>query len=143
MDKASRVISGTWGEMWLDDVYVAECYGLQAKVTFNRETIQQCRKLTSGRKLMGMDGTGSVKTHKVSSRMTEALGTAIKQGKDPRFTIISKLDDPDAYGAERVMLTGVAFDDMTLADWEVGVTGKLESPFTFEGWELVDAIREG
>ena len=75
--------------------------------------------------------------------MTEALGTAIKQGKDPRFTIISKLDDPDAYGAERVMLTGVAFDDMTLADWEVGVTGKLESPFTFEGWELVDAIREG
>ena len=143
MDKASRVISGTWGEMWLVDVYVAECYGLQAKITFNRETIQQCRKLTSGRKLMGMDGTGSVKTHKVSSRMTEALGTAIKQGKDPRFTIISKLDDPDAYGAERVMLTGVAFDDMTLADWEVGVTGKLESPFTFEGWELVDAIREG
>ena len=22
MDKASRVISGTWGEVWLDDVYV-------------------------------------------------------------------------------------------------------------------------
>lgn len=143
MDKASRVISGTWGEMWLDDVYVGECYGLQAKVTFNRETIQQCRKLTAGRKLMSMEGTGSVKMHKVSSRMTEAIGERIKQGIDPRFTIISKLDDPDAYGAERVMLTGVSFDDLTLADWEVGAVGKLENPFAFEDWELVDAIAEG
>ncbi len=142
MDKASRVISGTWGEMWLDDVYVGECYGLQAKIAFNRETINQCRKLTPGKKLMSMEGTGSIKLHKVGSRMIEALKD-VKDGTDPRFTIISKLDDPDAYGSERVMLTGVAFDDLTLADWEVGVTGKVESPFTFEDWELVDAIREG
>ena len=55
MDKASRIISGTWGEVWLDGVYVAEADGLQAKVSFNREQIRQCRKLTSGRKLMSID----------------------------------------------------------------------------------------
>lgn len=60
MDKASRIISGTWGEVWLDGVYVAEADGLQAKVSFNREQIRQCRKLTSGRKLMSIEGTGSL-----------------------------------------------------------------------------------
>ena len=39
MDKASRIISGTWGEVWLDGVYVAEADGLQAKVSFNREAL--------------------------------------------------------------------------------------------------------
>lgn len=140
MDKVSRVMSGTWGEMWLDDQYVGECYGLQAKLAYTRETIQQCRKLMPGKKLMSMEGTGSVKLHKVSSRMIEAVAARIKEGIDPRFTIISKLDDPDAYGAERIILRGVAFDDTTLADWEVGSVGKTENPFTFEDWEPVDTV---
>ncbi|MBS6324137.1 MAG: phage tail tube protein [Clostridium sp.] len=141
MDKASRIISGTWGEVWLDGAYVAEADGLQAKVSFNREQIRQCRKLTSGRKLMSIEGTGSLSMYKVTSRMAEAL-SKVKAGTDPAFTIISKLDDPDAYGAERIVLSGVTFDDLTLADWKVGEIGKVEAPFAFEDYELVDTITE-
>lgn len=141
MDKASRIISGTWGQVWLDGVYVAEADGLQAKVSFNREQIKQCRKLTSGRKLMSIEGTGSLSMYKVTSRMAEAL-SKVKAGTDPAFTIISKLDDPDAYGAERIVLSGVTFDDLTLADWKAGEIGKVEAPFAFEDYELVDTIVE-
>ena len=42
----------------------------------------------------------------------------IKRGVDRRFTVISKLRDPDSYGAERVALYDVSFDDLTLADWQ-------------------------
>ncbi|HWQ59055.1 MAG TPA: phage tail tube protein [Clostridia bacterium] len=143
MDKVSRVISGTWGEVWLDGEYVGECYGAQAKLAYNRESIQQCRKLMPGKKLMSVEGTGSLKLYKVNSRMIRAVALKVKDGKDPRFTIISKLDDPDAYGAERMSISGVAFDDTTLADWEVGNIGKTENPFTFEDFELLDAIEEG
>ena len=112
MDSAKRVISGTWGEVWLEGDKVSECYGLQAKVSFN----------------------------KVTSRMALAIGENIRNGKDVRFTIVSKLKDPDAYGAERVVLSNVSFDDLTLADWEAKSVGKVECPFTFTDYEFLDEI---
>ena len=72
--------------------------------------------------------------------MALAIGEAIRDGKDIRFTIISKLADPDAYGAERVTLKNVSFDDLTLADWEAKQVGKVECPFTFTDFEFLDTI---
>ena len=31
MDSAKRVISGTWGEVWLEGDKVSECYGLRPR----------------------------------------------------------------------------------------------------------------
>ena len=46
-DSAKRVISGTWGEVWLDGEYVGECYALQAKHAFTKEDVQQCGQQNS------------------------------------------------------------------------------------------------
>ena len=51
MDSAKRVISGTWGEVWLDGDKVSECYGLQAKVSFNKEDIALCGQMASDKKV--------------------------------------------------------------------------------------------
>ena len=140
MDSEKRVMSGTWGEVWLDGDYVGECYKFQAKDTYNRETIHLCGKLRTGKKLMSIEGTGSMGLYKVSSRMAQKIGEILKQGQDPSFRVISKLDDPDAYGAERIAFYGVRFDDITLADWEVGVNGKTEHSFSFDDYEFLDAV---
>lgn len=140
MDSAKRVMSGTWGEVWLDNDYVGECYGLQAKVSFNKEDVPMCGQMATDKKVKSISCTGSMRMHKVSSRMANAIGSAISGGKDPRFTVISKLNDPDAYGAERVVLKNVSFDDLTLADWEVAVNGKVEAPFSFTGYEFIDSV---
>ena len=140
MDSAKRVISGTWGEVWLDGDKVSECYGLQAKVSFNKEDIALCGQMASDKKVTSIECTGSLRMHKVTSRMALALGENIRNGKDVRFTIVSKLKDPDAYGAERVVLSNVSFDDLTLADWEAKSVGKVECPFTFTDYEFLDEI---
>lgn len=57
-----------------------------------------------------------------------------------RFTLISKLADPDAYGAERVSITGVQMDDLTLFDWEAQKPLETEAPFTFTCYEYLDQI---
>lgn len=141
MDSAKRVMSGTWGEVWLDNDYVGECYGLQAKVNFNKEDVQMCGRMAVDKKVTSINCTGSMRMHKVSSRMANAIGTAIRNGRDVRFTVISKLADPDAYGAERVVLKNVSFDDLTLADWEVAVNGRIEAPFTFTDYDFLDTVR--
>ena len=140
MDSAKRVISGTWGEVWLDSDKVSECYGLQAKVGFNKEDIALCGQMASDKNVTGIDCTGSLRMHKVNSRMAQVIGQYIRNGRDIRFTVISKLNDPDAYGAERVVLKNVSFDDLTLADWEAKSPGKVESPFTFTDYEFLDMI---
>ena len=140
MDSAKRVVSGTWGEVWLDGDKVSECYGLQAKASFNKEDIALCGQMASDKKVTSIDCTGSLRLHKVTSRMAQAIGENIRNGRDVRFTIVSKLKDPDAYGAERVVLRNVSFDDLTLADWEAKSVGKVEAPFTFTDFEFLDVI---
>ena len=141
MDKATRVMSGTWAEVWLDGVKVAETYKMQAKRTYNKEKVPMCGQMEVDTKITNIEGTGSIGLYKVSSRMNELVGDVVSQGHDPRFTIISKLDDPDAWGAERVALYNCSFDDETIADWEAGVIGKTEHPFTFTKREFLDTVK--
>lgn len=136
----NRIMSGTWGEVWLDGDYVAECYGLQAKSSFTKEEVNLCGQMAVDQKITGIKNTGSLKLHKVNSRMAIVIGNQIKEGKDIRLTIISKLDDPDAYGAERVVIRNVSFDDVTLADWEVAKKGSVEAPFTFTEYDFLDKV---
>jgi hypothetical protein len=133
MDNASRVISGTWGEIWLDGEYVAEVFKLQAKISFTKEDVHMVGSMFTDSKTTAVKGTGSIGMHKVNSRMVAVIGDHIVNGRDKRFTIVSKLADPDAYGAERVSIPNVSFDDLTLADWEAAKKGQIECPFTFAG----------
>ena len=140
MDSAKRVMSGTWGKLWLDGELVSECYGLQAKVSFNKEDVAICGQMEVDTKVMSTKGTGSVKLHKVSSRMARVIGGKIRDGNDVRFTIVSKLADPDAWGTERVSLSNVSFDDFTVADWEASTKGTVEAPFTFTKYDFLDMV---
>ena len=142
MYAAKRVLSGTWGEVWLEGEKVSECYGLQAKITYNKEDVALCGQMGVDYKVKSYKGTGSLRMHKVSSRMAKLIGEKIRDGQDVRFTIISKLADPDSYVAERVVLKNAGFDDLTLADWEADKLGKVEAPFTFTNYEYLDTITE-
>jgi len=138
---ANRVINGTYGEVWLDGDFVSEAYGLDAKIEINKEEIKVVGKLGTDTKIMGYKGTGSVKLHKVNSRMALKLADQVKEGKNPRLQILSVLNDPAAYGAERIMIKDASFDDITLAGWEAAQKGSIDAPFTFTDWKLVDTIK--
>ena len=69
------------------------------------------------------------------------MSEKLKKGKSPSFTIISKIDDPDAIGAERVALYGCKFDKMIITDWERKKIGEESYSFTFEDWDLLDTTK--
>jgi hypothetical protein len=137
---AKRIINGTHGEVWLDGDYVAEITGLQAKVAIKKETVQQCGDMWERQKVIGFVGTGSLKMNQVFSRMAIKLRPLIKEKKDVRFVIITKLADPDSFGCERIAIKDVSFDDLILADWSAGTNGKKECPFTFADYDELDSI---
>ena len=135
---AKNVINGTYGEIWCDSDYLAEAIGLEAKITLDKSEVNMCRKLSKGYKVTGSDGKGTLKMNKVSSYFIRKLGDAIKAGKTPTSEIITNLKDPDAFGAEKIKLTGVVFDELTLADWEAKKNGEESIPFTFDSFEVLD-----
>ena len=137
------VINGTWGEIWLEGEKISELTGLDAKITLKKEDVSMCGVLAKESKITGWEGKGTLKLHKVNSRMAQLLGDNIKQGKDVRFTIIAKLADPDTIGnqSERVALKGVSFDDLTVMNFEMKALGKVECPFTFTDYDFMDLIK--
>ena len=135
-----KTINGTFGELWIDDYYLAEVTGLEAKATIEKQEVNQTGTLTKGYKVTGLDCKGTIKLNKVSSYFQIKLSDAIKKGKTPSCTIISKLDDPDSEGAERVKLMGCTFDEVTIANWEAKKLGEESIPFSFTDWEFLDVI---
>lgn len=137
-----RIMNGTFGEVWLDGDLVSECYGMEARVEIEKEDVPVCGKLGTDTKMMGYKGTGTVKLHKINSRMIIKLSDKVKQGINPRLQILSALKDPAAFGAERVLIKDACFDDLTLANWEAKVKGEVECPFTFTDWEPLDTVAQ-
>lgn len=135
----NRVMNGTWGQIWIDGELIAELSAFQAKYSYNKESIQLCGDMVEDSKVTGVKGTGSITLLKVYTRNAERAD-AILKGKDVRATIVGKLDDPDAYGAERVALYDVSFDDETIMDFAAGSVGKTTHPFTFRRREWLDKV---
>ena len=84
--------------------------------------------------MIGLDikGTGSMNGYKVTSDM-------IKRGFK-RFEIITALEDPEAYGHERIRLKNCMADKIQLVNLKANELVEEETPFTFEGYELLDPI---
>lgn len=138
---ASRVVNGSWGEVWVDGDYMAEATGLEAKVSLDKQEVNQTGTLEKGYKVTGVDGKGTLKMNKVTSYFIQKMSDNLKAGKTTTATIISNLDDPDAFGAERVQLNGCVFDELTLVNWEAKKLGEESVPFTFTSWEILESIK--
>ena len=136
---AKRTINGTWGEVWLDGEKIAECTACQLKVAKNKETIRLCGQFMDDSKATSGSGTGSLTLYKVDSGFIRRQ-QGLQDGEDVRGTVISKLRDPDSYGAERVAIYNVSFDDLTLADWQAATVGTVTAAFTFSRYEFLDMI---
>lgn len=138
--KTSQVINGSYGEVWVDGSEVASVTAVEAVIEIDYEDINRPRKLSTGKKMIGWEGSGSLSFYHISSFLIKLLGDNLREGKQTQVDIIVKVDDPDALGAERISLKNVVFEDITLANWEAKSIGEREAPFFFEDWQPLDLI---
>lgn len=135
-----KTIYGNNGSLFLNDSQMAEATAFQAKCKMNKVEVPMCGTNAKKYKIVGWDGSGTITLNKVSSRMLLLLGDNLRNGIETVCTIISKISDPGNGGTERVKITGVKFDELTLADWASSKLGTESIPFTFEDFEPLDTI---
>ena len=81
----------------------------------------------------------SMTLHKVYSRGADDANAAAV-GHDIRRTLVGKLADPDAYGAERIAVYGMNYDEQTLMDFAAGTAGSMTIPFQATSHEYLDQV---
>jgi hypothetical protein len=138
---ATRTINGSYGEVWHDGVWSTNVTNAEAIVDIDKEEILRSGTRWVGHKATKLTGSGTISGYKVTSDFIRLIGSiASDRGKPYVTSLIYKLDDPEAFGAERVMLKGVQFDQIPLGKFEVGAIVQEELPFTFSGYDLLDKI---
>ncbi len=116
--RGNRVISGSWGEVWLDGEKILELSKFESKIVTEREDVIQGGSLDVDSKLVALKGEGSITCKKLYSRTYKKLISNWVKGIDPRFKLVGKLDDPDSFGSERVVIDNAWFIDGTLMSFE-------------------------
>lgn len=140
MDLANRTMNGTYGAVWVNNIKFLDLKSFEAKATADYEDVPIQGVNGMPRKYMGYQGAGSITCHKIYSRGAKLLADAFRTGIMPDIKMISKLDDPAAFGAERVVYEGVTFDEFTLAKFEGKSLGEEELPFKFESYDFKDLV---
>lgn len=128
----TRVILGTFAQAFIDGVWQTNINHLEATVEIDKRELNLVGYNWVQFKMGAQRGSGTISGYKVTSDM-------IRRGFS-KFDIISKLDDPEAYGFERIRLIRCMPDSIQLANWTAGEEVTEEVPFTFEGYELLDPI---
>lgn len=130
---ASRVIHSMYAKVLIDgeeQTNVSEC---TAKVDLDKKELNLIGDKWTRYKKGTKKGTGTFKGYHVTSDMIlRDFG---------RFELIICLEDPEAYGYERIRLKNCMADSVYLANLKVGDLVEEESPFTFEGFEMLDEIK--
>ncbi|GIO36201.1 hypothetical protein J41TS12_10620 [Paenibacillus antibioticophila] len=128
----SRVILGTFGQAYIDGEWQTNINHLDAVVAIDKRELNLVGHNWVQFKIGAKRGTGTMSGYKVTSKMI--------QRDFSKFDILSKLDDPEAFGHETIRLIRCMPDQVQLANWTAGEEVTEETPFTFEDYELLDPI---
>ncbi|MEF3302396.1 phage tail tube protein [Paenibacillus sp. GYB003] len=129
---ANRVFMGTYGKIFIDGVWQSNFNHLEANVEIQKKELNLAGDPWVRHKKGPMKGTGTISGFKVTSDM-------IARGFN-KFELISKLEDPEAFGFETITLKNVMLDKLQLANWTAGEEVKEEISFTFEEYTLNDRV---
>lgn len=140
---AKRAINGTYGGVYHEGKHLTNINKVKASVEIQKEETKFSGDRWVRHKVVGLKGKGAASGVKMTSDMIRLNSpVANSRNKSVSTELLYKLDDPEAFGMERVRLLNVMFDDITLANSEPGKVIEEDLPFTFEGYELLDPIIE-
>lgn len=136
----NKVLRGTFGKVWVDGERLSNVKSFEAKAALDYEDMSVNGDFGTKKRYMGYSITGTMVLHKFDSFILEKYQKAIMTGELPDMTIVAALDDPTAYGAERVQLRDITLDEVTLAKFENKTLTEEEVPFAAGSYEFLDLI---
>lgn len=113
-----NVLGGTKATLEIDGEAIYEARSFQPTVNLARTTVQMGMDQDS--KLTGAGGEFTLQIYHVYTRPAQKVHDALKQGKDVRMVIRSRIADPDAVGGqvESTTFNNCWLNSYPLSNWE-------------------------
>ena len=138
-----QIINGTWGEVWVNNLYLCTLIKFEAKVNITYANVKRPRDLWDGKKILQLDGQGNFTFQKYDSTVLRLFDKRkLDQGLIPDIKIMGKLDDPAALGAERVIFKNVTLNNFSSLAFENAKEAEEAMDFNFRDYEIYDMIGE-
>lgn len=140
---AKRVISGNYGYLYdQDGNWLTNTTAVEANIEIGMEEIRLAGTRWLGNKTTTLKGSGSISGYFVTSEWVEKMNQVTDDTSSPFVTELQVvLDDPESFGAYRVRLKNVTFDNIPVINYEVGSIVEQEYTFVFSGYEVIESIR--
>lgn len=138
--EVQETLSGTHGQLWINDVLFEEVTKFSAELNPEFADVNKGGSMAKYKKLIGYEGKGEVTMNKVTSKLMRVVADNLMKGKQTMVKIVSNLDDPDSRGNERIVIYDAILEKSTLADWESKSVGEEKIPFTFTRYEILEDI---
>lgn len=136
----NKVFRGTFGKVWVDGERLSNVKSFEAKAALDYEDMNVNGDFGTKKRYMGYSISGTMTLHKFDSFILRKYQKGVMTGELPEMTIVVALDDPTAYGAERVQLRDVNLDEITLSKFENKTLTEEEVPFTAGSFEFLDLV---
>lgn len=136
---ARKTMRGSDGMLWIDNDPVAMLQSVEFKVSANYEEITACGDPNTYQQLNGTSGEGSIKVKKINSDLNYMISEEFRTGVIGDHKIVTRIASPTG-GTERIQLSEVTFDEVTLQAFETGSIMEDEYPIKFAGWKYLDRI---
>lgn len=136
----NATMRGTFGKAWIDGERLANIRSFEAKASIDYEDMDINGDFGQKKRYMGYSISGTMTLFKVDSLIINKYKNGVMTGELPDIKIVASLDDPTAYGAERVALYDVKFDEITLMQFENKTLVEEEVPFTAGRYEFLDTV---
>lgn len=136
----NKVFRGTFGKVWVDGERLSNVKSFEAKASIDYEDMNVNGDFGTKKRYMGYSISGTMTLHKFDSFILRKYQKGVMTGELPDMTIVVALDDPTAYGAERVQLRDVMLDEITLSKFENKTLTEEEVPFTAGSYEFLDLV---
>lgn len=148
----NRLINGREGKAFLaGNIFLAWIQSVEARIALERADVVRSGSMSTGYKLTGATGTGTLNGFHVTSKFRKMIADVFNGGCMPEATYITmELSDCDQFrvgqngvdgdaSVERVVLRGVQFWEAPLG-FDVTDTVRDDIPFTFDRVEFTDLI---
>lgn len=143
MWKANKTINGSFGRLWVNEKLLANTKSFELKVKMDWENVTFPEELGEDYKYMGYSLSGTIVLSKMDSEMIHLYADGIQSGVLPEIRLVGRLADPAAFGAERIAVEDVVFDELTLMKFENKKIGEEEVPFKARAYRFLDMIPRG
>lgn len=138
MSKGNQYWNGSNGNIWVNDSEWDKVKSFEVKMALEWEDVPS--GMTTDRVLMGYGYEGSFSYRKSDKNYNKAIDLLFAEyaaGRVPDVTIIGKAFNRATGKTQRIKVSNITFDELTLQSWEEKSVGEIEMPFKASEVEIL------